>query len=684
MKNTTKQFIKGIIFSLIIFIFYCTPTLAEIKTGYVDATIGLILRENAGTTYKKITTLNNKTPVTILDTKNTADSSTGCTSKIWYYISYDSIKGYACSEYIIVTSSENVSSSEIATMTDEQFKEYLTNQGFPQTYQEKLSALHKLHPSWVFKAIKSKYTWENALSQENVSGRSLYQVNSTGVKNGLQGYLNTGSSYYDYATDTFVAKDGSTWFQANEQTIAYYMDPRNFLTESSIFMFEDLTYFESYQTEDVIKKILYTDFYKDYIQYYIKAAKTYNVSPVYLASLSRQEVGLNSSTATSGKAGTYNKVNYDGYYNFYNIGATSGSNPVYNGLAYSIEAGWNSVEKAIVGGAEWITSGYISRGQYTRYFQKWNTAPTTTTGIWHQYATDIKTLVSPAATTYASYTSIGMQNEAFVFTIPVYDGMPSSTSLPPTGNPNNWLKEIKIDSVSIKDFTGSKTSYDLGTVENSKTNIKIDATAVNQNANIDGDGEINLDVGKNTIKLIVTAQNGSKKTYTLTITREKSIDIEENEKTEEKEEIIPEITISNILNNLAIKNNNTSLFGFQLGTAASTLSQNILKQNANSVVKITDSSNKEKSSSLSTGDKVTITSNGETKTYVIVLYGDISGDGKIDAKDLLLMRKYLLKEKTLSGVYLEAAKVNKGSTVNAKDLLLLRKHLLGTSKISQV
>lgn len=681
MKNINKQFWVKIIFSLIIFISFCAPALAEIKTGYVDATIGLVIREDAGTTYKRIATLNNKTPVTILETKNTADSSTGCTNKIWYYISYDSIKGYACSEYIVLTSSENISSSEIANMTDEEFKEYLTIQGFPESYQEKLTALHKTHPNWVFKAVKSKYSWSNALSQENVSGRSLYQVNSTGVKNGLQGYLNTGSSYYNYATDTFVAKDGSTWFQANEQTIAYYMDPRNFLTESSIFMFEDLTYFESYQTEAVIKKILYTDFYKDYIQYYIKAAKEYNVSPVYLASLSRQEVGLNSSTATSGKAGTYNNVNYDGYYNFYNIGATSGANPVYNGLSYSIEAGWNSVEKAIVGGAEWITSGYISRGQYTRYFQKWNTAPTTTTGIWHQYATDIKTIVSPAATTYASYTSMGMQNEAFVFTIPVYDGMPSSTSLPPTGNPNNWLKEIKVDSTAIKDFNGSKTSYDLGTVEYLKTNITIDATTVNENASVDGDGKINLGIGKNTIKLIVTAQNGSEKTYTLTITREKANDTEE-----EKEEIIPEKTISDILNNLAIKNNNTSLYGFQLGTEASTLSQNILKQNANSVVKITNSSSKEKKGSIATGDKVTITSNGETKTYQIIIYGDLNGDSKISPLDLLALRKHLLKEKLLNDAYFEAGKLNNknSDSLTPLDLLALRNHLLEIKLIKQI
>lgn len=672
-----KIIIKSLFTALVFFSFY-TLAFADTKTGYVNATAGLRLRKNAGTTYSIVGLLNNNTSVTILDTRSTADSSNSCPSKIWYYVTSGSKKGYACSDYIVITSKENTSSSEIAKMTDKEFDTYLTKQGFPNDYKEKLKALHKLHPNWVFKAVKSKYSWANALDQENVNGRSLYQVTATGVKNGLQGYLNTGSDFYDYSTDKFKAKDGTSWFQANNQTIAYYMDPRNFLTETGIFMFEDLTYYESYQNEKLIKKILYTDFYKDYIKHYISGAKKYNVSPVYLAALSRQEVGLNSSTATSGKAGTYNNVNYDGYYNFYNIGASSGTNPVYNGLAYSKNAGWTSPEIAIVEGAGWIVKGYISRGQYTRYFQKWNTSPTSTTGMWHQYMTDIKAIISPSALTFSSYSVIGITNEALVFTIPVYDGMPSKTTLPATGNPNNWLKSLLVNKKNIKNFSGNTTSYDLGTVENQISSIKIEVTPVNEKANITGDGNINLKVGKNKIDIIVVAENGAKRTYSLSITRKESEKIEE--------ETPEEISISKILNNLSIKNNNNNIYGFTLGTTTDTLTKNIINQNSNGVVKIANSSNQAKGSSskLSTGDKITITSNKETKTYQIVIYGDINGDGAIDAKDLLIIRKYLLKERTLSGVYLEAAKLNRSSKVDAKDLLILRKYLLGTMKISQV
>ena len=460
-------------------------------------------------------------------------------------------------------------------------------------------------------------------------------------------------------------------------------------------MFEDLTYFSSYQTKSVIQKILYTDFYKNYLDYFIEAAAKYNVSPVYLAALARQEVGLNSSTATSGKAGTYNGVNYNGYYNFYNIGASSGSNPVYNGLAYAKSQGWDTPQKAIVEGAKWIVSGYISRGQYTRYFQKWNVSPTTATGIWHQYMTDIHALVSPSATTASSYNSIGVINEPLVFSIPVYSGMPNSTSLPPTGNPNNWLKDLKIDGTTINGFNGSVTAYSLGEVEYEKAKIKITSTTVNQYASIDIDGDYNLSVGANTIKITVSAQNGAKRSYTLTITRkEQAIDDNSGDNnggdnggsgdvTPTTPEIVPEPTINEILNSIGIKYNNTNLYGFTLGYTADNLKQNLLKKNDKAIIKVTDKSGKEKTTALVTGDKVTITSNNETKSFEIVIYGDLNGDGGINAKDLLLMRKHLLKEVNLNGAFLESAKLVRSTSVSAKDLLLMRKHLLGTDKIKQ-
>ena len=93
---------------------------------------------------------------------------------------------------------------------------------------------------------------------------------------------------------------------------------------------------------------------------------------------------------------------------------------------------------------------------------------------------------------------------------------------------------------------------------------------------------------------------------------------------------------------------------------------------------------KEKTSgNLLTGDIVTITSGEETKSFTVVLYGDVSGDGKITILDLLKVQKYLLNTSNLTGAYKEAADVSKDGKITVLDLLKVQKHLLGTSYISQ-
>ena len=50
---------------------------------------------------------------------------------------------------------------------------------------------------------------------------------------------------------------------------------------------------------------------------------------------------------------------------------------------------------------------------------------------------------------------------------------------------------------------------------------------------------------------------------------------------------------------------------------------------------------------LNVGDTISITSGEETKTYTVILYGDVNGDGKINALDLLKIQKHILKTSPL-------------------------------------
>ena len=61
---------------------------------------------------------------------------------------------------------------------------------------------------------------------------------------------------YDPITGEYKGLSGYNWVQASEAAVMYYADPRNFLTEDSIFQFELLTYNSNYQTEAGVEAII--------------------------------------------------------------------------------------------------------------------------------------------------------------------------------------------------------------------------------------------------------------------------------------------------------------------------------------------------------------------------------------------------------------------------------------------
>ena len=81
-----------------------------------------------------------------------------------------------------------------------------------------------------------------------------------------------------------------------------------------------------------------------------------------------------------------------------------------------------------------------------------------------------------------------------------------------------------------------------------------------------------------------------------------------------------------------------------------------------------------------TGDIVSITSNGETKMYSIVIKGDVNGNGTIDVFDLLRVQKQLLKSLSLNNSEYKACDINKDGEVTILDLLLVQKWNLEQKK----
>ena len=679
-----------------------------IDQGRISSTTGTKLRKGAGTTFDSQLTVPHNAIVTI-NTQNvpTSDSSTGCSTGLWHNITYQTYTGYVCSRYVEIlnnsTDEEEVEppTSDMATMTDEEFDAYLNEQGFPESYKVKLKELHKLHPNWIFVGVKTRDNWSTTLNFQYSGSRSRYQSSSTSS----QGYLSTQDAYYNWYTDKFTAVEGTSWYKANKETIAYYLDPRNFLTETGIFMFEDLSY-SPHQTSNIVKNILYTDVYKDYIQYFMEAGTTHNVSPTYLASHTRQEIGVNGGPAINGKGGDYCKnTSLNGYYNFYNIGAYSG---VCDGLVYAKEtAKWDTPQKAIVDGAKWMVDGYINKGQNTSYFKKWNVSINSKTDRSHQYMTNIRAPYQTVTTTKNTYASMNLMDLPFVFEIPVYDGIPNETSkLPPTGNPNNWLKELKVNNISVTNFDGEETNYTYNVPEGTKT-VSISATSVNSSAKINGTGTIELTGTSTLVNIIVTAGNGSTRTYSITINKpeekeEPETDNENKEGNEDNNEnnnnnnennnennnqekpIVYPSVLDTTKNAGYIIKDDTYITNITLGSTVQGIITKLQTSNQYASINILDKNNKAKTSgTLVTGDKITIVSNTDSKTYTVVIYGDNNGDGKITILDLANVQKHLLKKSLLTGAYLSATDTNKDGSITIIDLANFQKHLLKKSNISQ-
>lgn len=212
-------------------------------------------------------------------------------------------------------------------VTDKEFEKLLDKEDFPETYKRALRYLHTKHPNWTFKGMYTDIRFSTAVANfQNVSaikGNEKYYLIENGKK--------------------VQAGNDKGWYLPNKETLEYYLDPRNFLTEKYILQFENLGYSENY-TESVVKSILKGTFMdgislldnQAYSAIFVEAGKISEVSSVYLASLAIQEVGVNGSMSVSGKEFEYEGKTYSGLYNFYNIGAaSSASSPVKAGLVYA-------------------------------------------------------------------------------------------------------------------------------------------------------------------------------------------------------------------------------------------------------------------------------------------------------------------------------------------------------------
>ncbi len=600
--------------------------------------------------------------------KENGGTGNGC-NKAWYQASNGSQTGYVCSEFAYI---KEVTEQEITTNTE--YSEYLKGLGFPDTYIPYLTTLHNNHPNWQFKVFNADVNFDKMVSieyTEHSKGWSL--IEDTGSY--YDGYKSTDSWSYSYLTNKFsnnFSGGGTYWFAANKNTIAYYLDPRNFLNDRQVFMFETLSYNPTYHTREGVQKMLQGTFMtgyadqatgKTFIDAFIDAANTYKVSPYVLISRVIQEVGTQGSTIVSG---TY--PGYEGYYNFYNISAAGlgSASTIANGLAYAKSQGWNTKYKAIVGGASFLANNYINQGQDTLYLQKWDLFGPKYGN--HQYMQNIQAPSTESIKTYNGYNNISLVNSNFVFSIPVFKNMPQKTTLPNKGNPNNYLQSLSVNGSYLFQKATTSTTFNLN-VDQSTTSVNIAASKVSNKSTISGTGSVAITKQSQKLEIKVTAENGDVRKYYITVT---------------KNDGTTALDIGEILRVLNIKNDGNYIFGYEIGTNITTIINSIKNKESRATVTYYDKSKKVKTSGIiASGDTINIKTDREEKTYGIIIYGDVSGDGGITSADYIAIKNHIMDVKKLSTVEKTYADANKDGVVSSADYIAIKNHIMGTKKITQ-
>lgn len=119
---------------------------------------------------------------------------------------------------------------------------------------------------------------------------------------------------------------------------------------------------------------------------------------------------------------------------------------------------------------------------------------------------------------------------------------------------NNNLASLSVNGTSVAGFSSSDTTYTLPNTD--AESITIAATTQDSKATVSGTGKKTLAFGVNTFNVVVTAESGAKKTYTITVTKNdyrssnndlKSLTIEGYELMFDKERLTYTLIVDNIV-----------------------------------------------------------------------------------------------------------------------------------------
>lgn len=361
----------------------------------------------------------------------------------------------------------------------EAYYQELLAMGFPEDYAHPLTELHLLHPEWSFTPLlitegNLLYSWDYIITQE--------------TKDADTNLISANEDYRAYRHPSNLEMYDSGHYQASKAAVEYFMDPRNFLNETDIFQFYDLSAAHSVGLTEV-EAVLDGTFMANallengmtFAEYFLSMGQELGVNPVYLAVKARQEQGVDgASPLLSGACGSLLADYYangtqkteggkmvltptegytseellalDGYYNLFNVKASgNGLFAIYHsamkraidGTPTMSEAwgspAWNTLWKSMYGGAYTIKTNYIDRYQNTIYLQKFNVDSRSDRNFWGQYMQNVGGSLTESRTLFGAFASSGVLDGNCSFVIPVYAGMPSKICADPAKGECSYL-----------------------------------------------------------------------------------------------------------------------------------------------------------------------------------------------------------------------------------------------------
>ena len=214
-----------------------------------------------------------------------------------------------------------------------------------------------------------------------------------------------------------------------------------------------------------------------------------------------------------------------------------------------------------------------------------------------------------------------------------------------------------------------KDSYTITPIilPNDANNKNVIYSSANENiATVDGLGVIRA-VNEGSTKITVKTEEGN-------ISKEINITV------------VPRIEEDEISFDESLKLNQNEITGFDIKNN----SVDKIKDLITSVYKVEIYNNKDElltgDQLIGTGSKIRLVDqDGKIKMeYEIIIYGDVNGDGKINALDLLILQRHIIEIEKLNGVYIKAGNISKnGKNPSAFDMLLIQRHILDLKFIEQ-